>query len=195
MDWVTRFFSQSKRSTFLLLIIAGLAGCSSPASLPTDIGSLTPEPTNVTGTMNACAVLTQADVQPVLDSSIRTVQPNVKAYNIPVTPFGSCTYSAGLEAVVVAIAKPDAAKGSADWKVAETTWFASAQYNSTVTTVNGLGSAALWSESPKGTGGGYAVSNYPYLIDVMIAGKLSNSPETYGVKLLNLTKKVMSRLH
>ena len=138
--------------------------------------------------------MTQAEVQPVLDNPITRVEPNAKAYKIPVAPNGSCTYHAGLEAAVVALSKQSAAKGSSDWKIAEATWFSSAQYHSEVVPAGQLGDRALWSENPKGAGGGYAVSKYPYLVNVVIAGKLPRSPEDYTAKLRQLTALVLSRL-
>lgn len=186
-----RIFSRKHFQT----IIAGVLSVVLLAACGANTPSITPEPTNAKSTLDVCSYLTKAEVQPALDAAITKVEPNIKAFDITVTPNGSCAYEAGLESVILVIAKPNAANGSADWKVAQSTFFASASYNGTVTTVNDLGDAALWSEADNGKGGGgYAVAKYPYLVDVLIGGKLSSSPETYGVKLLTLTKLVLSRL-
>ncbi len=178
---------QAVLAGFLSLVL--LAACGGTAT------TLTPEPTNLPSTLKVCSYLSNTDVQPLLDAPIVNDIPNIKVFDVQVTPNGTCTYQAGLESVVVVIARPGSANGSNDWKVAESTFFASAAYNATTTTVDNLGDAALWSEASNGKGGGgYVVAKYPYLVAVLIAGKLPASPETYGVKLLNLTKLLLGKL-
>jgi hypothetical protein len=163
-------------------------------AVSTQAPGATTAPVAGNATDNVCSYLTQDQVQPVVGTPITGVRANAPTYNVKVLPTGNCTYMTSFGGVALVISQPSDAQGSAQWTQDEATFFTNVSPDSTTTQVPGLGDTAVWMDNGK-SAGGFGVAKYPYLIAIVIGGKLPNNPQAYQPELKQLAETVLSELH
>jgi len=163
-----------------------------PSPTPLSIQEVsTPEDLTQIKSIDPCTVFTNAQVEPIVGTALITTTPGTDTDEITGGPLVFCTYQGDDVALVLSIAKSQAAQDSQVWQNQLAAMTVPSEPGASIKEGAGLGEKAYWIVNEDSAS--WFVASYPYVFGLAVGGNISLAEE-YKEDLKILAQQVLDSL-